>query len=257
MLFCTHAGLPRVDAPSTLLKEIQVYEQWAAAPINTERSQRYVRAVQSTTLAKSSSLILAYMGFVSRYFSQASEKLTLGQQYTDPQRLVAFVSFLRARNSQRGHISKHLSLAKKVCDFLQSGSPEDAPIRHYVAKMDKWLSKLETQVSASMPSTVKDNLPEPSQVWEWVSGLAERALINVERDMQELEALSESTAWEVERALIASLVTGCYCPPCRLSLIKTTVHPRFNGRVPCMVSTELLLGLSSAVVCTEITATTK
>jgi hypothetical protein len=224
-----------------LLKEIETYERWAAAPINTERSQRYVRAVQSTTLAKSSNLMLAYMGFVSRYFNQPADNLTLAQQYTDAQRLAAFVSYLKARTSSRGHISKHLSLAKKVCDFLQSGSPEDAPIRSHVAKMDRWLSKLETQVSASMPSSVKENLPEASEVWEWVSGLAEKALTNVERDMEELDGtLSEPTAWQVERALIACLVTGRYCPPCRLSLIKSTLHPRFNGRVPCMVSHKII-----------------
>ncbi len=45
--------------------------------------------------------------------------------------------------------------------------------------------------------------------------------------------MTHPTAWIVERAILAAMVTGAYTPPCRLHLLKTLLHPRYAGRVGC------------------------
>jgi hypothetical protein len=45
--------------------------------------------------------------------------------------------------------------------------------------------------------------------------------------------MTHATAWTVERAILAAMVTGAYTPPCRLNLLKTVLHPRYAGRVAC------------------------
>jgi hypothetical protein len=192
------------------------YERWASTPINTERGARYIRPVQSTTLAKCSSLILAFLGYVHKYFKIPHAGLSLSVGYSDPRKIAHFVAYLQARNVNRGHIVKHLGLARKVNNYLQSGTDPASPIRVHADKMERWLSTLEAQVYASMPATVKENVPEAAEIWAWAIGLADQAIMAVELDMEELGCISEGTAWQVERALITSLVTGCFTPPCRL-----------------------------------------
>jgi hypothetical protein len=51
--------------------------------------------------------------------------------------------------------------------------------------------------------------------------------------MQRYGNMTAGTAWATERGIIAALVTGAFTPPCRLSLIKSLLHPRFIGKVEC------------------------
>jgi hypothetical protein len=48
-------------------------------------------------------------------------------------------------------------------------------------------------------------------------------------DMQKHGAMCHRTAVRAQQALVAALVTGCYTPPPRLHIIKTMVHPDFQG----------------------------
>jgi hypothetical protein len=55
----------------------------------------------------------------------------------------------------------------------------------------------------------------------------------VEYDVTRLGHMTHHTAWTVERAILAAMVTGAYTPPCRLHLLKTILHPHYAGRVGC------------------------
>ena len=55
----------------------------------------------------------------------------------------------------------------------------------------------------------------------------------VEYDVRQHGHMTHHTAWTVERAILAAMVTGAYTPPCRLHLLKTILHPVYAGRVGC------------------------
>jgi hypothetical protein len=66
-----------------------------------------------------------------------------------------------------------------------------------------------------------------------VEKLVERALDLVDHDMVADECIGHNTAIRVHQALVAALVTGCYCPPNRLHVLLSLIHPYYNGRLPC------------------------
>ena len=110
--------------------------------------------------------------------------------YSDGQLFAGFMSYLRARGAMRGHQLKHISLARKVLDYLKSGSDSASPIRSHAERLDMQLSRLEGQVSASAPRVVKDALPEAEAVHSWVDMEVDLAFRLVRRDMNEFGRLS-------------------------------------------------------------------
>jgi hypothetical protein len=74
---------------------------------------RYLKAVQSTTLEKVPSLILGFFGFTSSACSLDSKQMGMAT-YKDPKNITRFVSYLKARGVGIGQINKHISLARKV-----------------------------------------------------------------------------------------------------------------------------------------------
>jgi len=69
--------------------------------------------------------------------------------------------------------------------------------------------------------------PSLNLIYDWVDGLREGAsqLIKEDRGNHQSGGMSKSVAFQVQAAVVASLVTGRETPPCRLSIIKTLLHP--------------------------------
>lgn len=225
-------GIPRNSVPAVLRRELEKFDTWQSEPVNLERSARYMRAVQTTTSEKHETTLLGYLGYCLRYFRLDPNRISLSE-YAHPTRIAQFVAYLQARGVLKAQVVKHLSMARKVNDYLQSGAPPDSPIRKHAVDMDAWLARLEGQISASMVSVPRKVVPEAQLMWRWNFMLVDNALAAVEVDMGRLGYMTANTAWAVERALLAALVTGCYVPPCRLHLLKTIRHPRHNGRTTC------------------------
>ena len=225
-------GIMRSSVPSNVRDELEVFDRWQSDPINLDRSPRYTRAVQSTTSDKHETVILGYLGYVRAYFAVPLPQLGLCA-YADPTQFAQFMAYLRARGVSKGQLLKHVSLARKVNDFLKSGSMTSEDQVTHAAKMETWLGTLEAQLNSSIPAPRRDAMPEATTVWLWVRRLVDDALRSVDADILAAGNITYRTASDVQRALIAALVTGMYIPPCRLNLLKTWVHPRYNGRLSC------------------------
>ena len=224
-------GLLPAHTPQSLRDELADYERWQTEPINLERSDRYVRAVQSTTTEKTESVVMGFLGYVSHYFPRGD--VISMREYGNPSKIASFVAYLQARHVQKGHVIKHISVARKVNDFMQSGAARGAEVRDRAQRMDAWLGRLEAQINASMAPPMPKAMPDTQMMWIWVDSLVNAALNAVTNDMTNMNGVTFMTAWKVQRALIAALVCGRYLPPCRIHLIKTLIHPRYNSSTSC------------------------
>lgn len=219
-------GLESSMVPRALRIELGDFERWQVEPINSERGPRYARAVQTTTLEKQERTILSFLGYVSHYFCGSALGLAL---FAHPRKVAAFLGYIMARGVLKGHVLKHISLARKVNNYLTSGAGAGSDIRQHAADMDAWLANMEAQVSANMPAPPPRQIPLARDMWAWVDHLVDGALADVGHAMTSNIGFTVHTALKVQRALVAALVTGRYMPPCRIHLIKTMVHPRYNG----------------------------
>lgn len=149
------------------------------------------------------------MGFANSFAHIPLEAVSL-ELYYDGVVFATFISYLQARGAMRGHQVKHISLARKVVDYLQSGASarEASQIRSHAQRLDLQLQRLEAQVSASAPRATKGALPDCAAVHEWVDAEVDFAIRLVIRDFGEFGKLSIYGAEQVHRALIASLITG-------------------------------------------------
>jgi hypothetical protein len=177
-------------------------------------------------------LLLGYLGYTSAFFGIEPEAISL-KLYADPKYVARFIGYLQARGVGIGQLAKVLSLARKVNDYLQSGAEEGSPVRQHAARMESWLMRLLAQLHASRPAKPKADAPDIITTWEWVEKLVERALDMVDHEMRAEGCIGHNTAIRVHQALVASLVTGCYCPPNRLHVLLSLIHPHYNGRLPC------------------------
>ena len=220
----------RDPVPRHIRLEFEAYDQWCKRDIQLDRSERYSRAIGWQTAESQRKRVFAYLGYVFEFSDRDMGELSLSA-YAEPESIAAFVAYLKARKVGRGHVLGHLSTARKVNNYLCSGTHVARATLSHGTAMDAWLARLESQVSASMPRQAKENLPDAAKVFAWVDGLVAGALQLVLRDRQSDQGFRWMTAWQVQCALIAMLVTGSHMPPCRLSLIKALRHPDYNG--PC------------------------
>ena len=158
----------------------------------------------------------------------------------------------------------HIGLARKMNDFLQSGADDGAEVKVHAEKMERWLGTLEAQLAADMPTTPRAGAPDIRLTWDWVRAISEGALDQVDEEMTRSGCIGYNSAWKVQQvgcfsavslavranvciswhikhiniprhvqALMAALVTGCFCPPCRIHVLISLIHPSFNGRICC------------------------
>ena len=109
-------------ASRTVRKEIRDFVDWSTASIQLDRSDRYSSAVQRTTTDKHETCILAYLGFLVNIKGEVTIGEASISAYSDPFLFSGFIAFLRARDVGRGHALKHVSLARKVNNYLISGT---------------------------------------------------------------------------------------------------------------------------------------
>ena len=141
--------------------------------------------------------------------------------------------YLIARNVKIGHINKHIGMARKINNFLESGAAEGSEVRMHAERMESWLGILEAQLSASMPSTATVGAPDIDITWEWTRRFAEAVAAHIDIEMLETGQIGYNTANNNQMALIALLVCGTEAPPCRLFHLKTVLHPSYNGKFNC------------------------
>lgn len=89
-----------------------------------------------------------------------------------------------------------------MLDFLQSGSPEDSPIRAHTVKMDAWLNVLGRQLTAIAPVQGLATLPIHSNVQAWGMYKINVALEAIESDMLTYGHLTHTTAIDVSEMII-------------------------------------------------------
>lgn len=113
-------------ASKELRRGIKAFVTWSSTAIQLDRSERYAAAVQTTTTEKQETTILSYMGYLSNFVLDVSADQLLITAYASPHWFAQFISFLQAREVGRGHIIKHMSLARKVNNYLVSGGSAKA-----------------------------------------------------------------------------------------------------------------------------------
>jgi hypothetical protein len=79
----------------------------------------------------------------------------------------------------------------------------------------------------------RTSAPDINETWEWVEILVKEALTQVDRDIAFKARMTRQTAILNQKALVAALISGCYCPPPRMHILKTMIHPRFNEVIGC------------------------
>ena len=128
---------------------------------------------------------------------------------------------------------KHVSISKKVNAHLDSG--DQLPVDERLPMMT-WLNRLETHLHISMPKRRPGEMPSASEVFNHVQSIVDLAHKCVNEDESEFGVdgeISLKTAWEVQRAVLAMLISGSHVPPCRLHILKTLLHPDYAGKMPC------------------------
>ena len=111
-----------ISKPSRAVKkEVKDFVDWSTTSIQLDRSERYSASVQRTTTDKQETSILAYLGYLVNIKGEIADTDASISAYSSPFQFSEFMGFLQARDVGRGHILKHVSLARKVNNFLTSG----------------------------------------------------------------------------------------------------------------------------------------
>lgn len=209
--------------------ELEKYSAYCTASINLQRlSPAFHRAVQSTTIVSETERIRGFLGFLSRHHYIDIDSLGLAC-YWNATYLTRFVSFLLARETSKGTVLKHLTIAKKVSDFLISAPNTSDREKEYSARYISWLDALSAQLAQTMPDTNPySELPRYATVRRWVDCVRRTALTRASQVMKDGKAMSTSLAILVQRAIICSLVIGRDFPPIRLHLIKSMFRPMLD-----------------------------
>ena len=96
------------------------------------------------------------------------------------------------------------------------------------ANMETWLGRLERQLSASLPKEPKSFVPSLDNLYRFADCLVMGADSLASADGRGL-SLGWTAAFQNEVALVASLVIGRFCPPIRLAVIRSILHPSITS----------------------------
>jgi hypothetical protein len=212
-------------------KEIALFKKWSTNPFQFDRGERYTGRVASETMDKQQGKIRAFLGYVASFKNEPVEQVGL-DCYSVPKYLTDFMAYLLARGVGKGHLLGHLSVARKVNDFLKSQKPDDEAAAQFYKKMDGWLGRIEAQVQVVMPKPKKSYIPECAVLMAWAQDRCETAALLVERRITGIGFLDKPTAMAVQDAIVIALVVGLWFPPIRINMIKTWNLPR-NGKAFC------------------------
>lgn len=102
-------------------------------------------------------------------------------------------------------------------------------------RMATWLKTLYTQICNTIAAPIKE-APPLDLIWEWTESITEGAVPYLSHTFSHPFAPSSSSpstsphltkegAIQCQAGIITRIVSGTDAPPCRLSIIKTLVHP--------------------------------
>ena len=100
---------------------------------------------------------------------------------------------------------------------------------------DQWFKNLSRDLHILMPrepSSPRSNLPTIFELYKFVDTLVEKATNLMHKDAARGH-MTNATAWAIQCACIAMLVTGYEFPPCRLQYIKSATHPDYVSTGCC------------------------
>ncbi len=107
--------------PSMVKEQIKAFIKWSTDDVQLSRAGTYSAAVQFTTTEKQETCILAFLGYLANVRTDVSDERLDMSAYDQPKWIAGFISYLMARDVGRGHVIKHISLARKVNNWLVSG----------------------------------------------------------------------------------------------------------------------------------------
>ena len=212
-------------ATRAVKEEIKGFVKWSTNGIQLDRGVRYGAAVQTTTTDKHETCIKAYLGYIVNIKGTVFAEDASVTVYSSPTSFIYFIAYLKARGVQRGHIIKHISLARKVNNYLISGSATTPQQIKHGENMETWLARLEVQISATMPKEPKSFVPSLKNLYLWVDDLIDGAKELTSADMDTMGTLTARSAWQNQAALLAALTVGRFQPPIRLSIERSLLHP--------------------------------
>lgn len=101
-------------------------------------------------------------------------------------------------------------MAKKVNDYLQSGSAIYSPVREHARRMDDWLGKLlaQVQVAPDIQFPVTLILPNHTKLAIWSKSMLARVIALMEEDWLSMRGMRHSTAKKV-RVMHAYVCSVC------------------------------------------------
>lgn len=187
--------------PSTLSKEVKGLRDWSKDLIRLDRDERY-SPNQESTWETYMSTINCFMGYMVKFSKVPLQSLSI-HLYREPDKVAQFLGYIVARGVGRSWVGKHVSLAKKVCSYLQSTSPW-----HAQASMEVWLTRLERQLPNIIPMPKPRELPPPLEVFQWVDDMVELSKDLVVEAYLSYGKLDVRSAWQVHNTCIAMMVTG-------------------------------------------------
>jgi len=117
-------------------------------------------------------------------------------------------------------------VASKVIAYLKTTNSSVVFYSH-ACRLETWFLTLGRQLSNLMP-TPKKEAPPLELIFSWVDGIAEGARLVLGG-----RSLTGGQAFQVQAAIVAKLVSGREMPPCRLSIIKTIMHPSLVEDLGC------------------------
>jgi hypothetical protein len=92
----------------------------------------------------------------------------------------------------------------------------------HCSRMSTWLLALSGQIGRAIPPSLARVVPLLASLFQFVDGISEGAkLVMGGRNTP----LTVDDAFQVQHAIVSRLVTGRDMPPCRLSIVKTLLHP--------------------------------
>lgn len=257
-------GLTKRETSRAVKHSIAAFIAWSTSDIQLDRDARYAGAVQSTTTEKHGVVIKSFLGYIVHIRGDTTPETVTLRAYCNPGAFIGFISFLKARSVGRGHILKHLSVARKVNAFLMTGwfmvtviamsvivlipcrsllfllyvlntaacragnavSNEDTTTGE---NMETWLERLERQLSSSLPRPAKGDLPSLRGLYKWVDELALGADEIYDQNLAELGCMTWNAAFQNQSALIVGLTVGRWVPPIRISILRSLLHPDSVG----------------------------
>lgn len=224
-------GVARADLGDRLALELQRYIEYSTADVNLERVQpAYRQSVQTATIIGETDRMRGFLGFLTNRLDVDICSIGL-PAYWNATFVARFISFLIARGTAKGTVLKHLAQAKKVSFFLASARTTSKKEKEYSERYADWLDVLSGQLARSLPDSVGwGELPPYTSVRQWVDSLRRMALERVDEAMELNQNMRRDLAILVQRAIIASLVTGRDFPPLRLHLIKVLFRPVLDPR---------------------------